>query len=425
MIQFDAGNIWSEDNNQEKGDRAIAWLISKRKELWFIDVDSIVDTSEIEKYVQEVWSDFESVVVFGMGGSALGTKALLEAAHGKYYNEQQGKKWKNIYVLDNIDPETISDVESLIDVQKTLFCFISKSGTTVEPLSQYLYFRELVQRNYTKRGDEWESWKKHFCFVIGENCQMREKLESEFSVFFIPENTGGRFSVFTAVWLLPLALSWVNIHDYILWIQESREEFLSPNLEKNIPLKLALLQSNLYKNKSIDSSVIFSYSSRLFQFGEWYKQLLAESIGKDGHGITPISSIWASDQHSELQLYQDGPSNKLFTFISVEQTGVDRVPDSDFPGLSFKSLLDIYQYGTETSLKQESYPVCWLILPDLSERTLWKLLYLYMFQIAYLGELIWINAFDQPWVEKSKNFAREKMKEDYGDIDLFKKAFYE
>ncbi len=416
MLQFSLWNIHQEDPSDKRREEIINGLLSKRKDLWFIDVDTLVDTESIKNFVSKVGWDFDNIVVFGMWWSALGAKALIEATHGKYYNEVKNKKWKNIYVLDNIDSHTIDDVEKLIDIERTLFCFISKSGTTIEPISQYLYFRNLCQ----KKCDD---WKKNFCFVVWENCSMRADLEKEFPVFLIPETTWWRFSVFTPVGLLPLAFSGVDINEYLTGISESREDFLSEDLTKNIPFQLALMQSNLYNKQGIDCSVLFSYSSRLFQFGEWYKQLLAESIGKDGQGITPISSIWASDQHSELQLYQDGPKNKLFTFIDVENPGVSPVPDQSYPDLSFNNLLDIYQFGTESSLKNEDHPVCKLTLLDLSEKTLGSLLYMYMFQIAYLWELMWINAFDQPWVEKSKSFARQKTKQDFGDIDLFQKAF--
>ena len=417
MITFAPENIQVWEISQDMISQIVSSLKSKRPELGFIDVDTLTDTQKIKDFVRSVEWNFENIVIFWMWGSALWAKALIEAAHGKYYNEQKNKKWKNIYILDNIDPHTLSDVENIIDIEKTLFCFISKSGTTIEPISQYLYFRNKIQEH---TGD----WKKHFCFVVGENCPMRQDLGKDFPVFLIPESTGGRFSVFTSVWLLPLAFSGVNIDEYLAGVFESREDFLSEDISKNIALQTAFVQTKLYK-QGVDCSVLFSYSSRLFQFGEWYKQLLAESIWKDWKGITPISSIGASDQHSELQLYQDGPKNKCFTFISVEDAGTNPIPHPDYTELSFKKLLDIYQYGTEASLKNEDHPVYKLSLLDLSEKTLWKLMYFYMFQTAYLGELFGINAFDQPGVEKSKNFARDKMKQDFGDVDLFQKAFYE
>lgn len=417
MLNFLSWNTELLSNSWDLSNSAIQSLLQKREKLWFIDVERHVDIQKIQSFVKDSQDDFDNVVVFGMGWSALGLKAILEAAHGKYYNEQWNKTWKNIYILDNIDSETITDVESCINIERTLFCFISKSGTTVEPLSQYLYFRERVQENVSE-------WQKHFCFIVWENCTMRKKLEEDFPVFLIPENIWGRFSVFTAVGLLPVAFSGVDIGEYVDWIVEVRGDFLSEDIEKNIPLKSALIISELYKNKMIDSSVLFFYSSRLFQVWEWYKQLLAESIWKDGKGITPISSVGASDQHSELQLYQDGPQNKIFTFISLKNSWNSPMVEHE-KNIRFQGILDIYQYGTEESLKQEWHPVMWMELPDLFEKTLWKLLYMYMFQIAYLWELLDINAFDQPGVEKSKNFAREKMKQEYWEVDLFHKAFYE
>lgn len=149
---------------------------------------------------------------------------------------------------------------------------------------------------------------------------------------------------------------------------------------------------------------------------------MGESIGKDGQGITLSSALGVTDQHSQLQLFQDGPKDKFFITASITHI------EKDFPifqDISFQKVFNIEQYGTQTSLKNEGVPLCSLLVERLDEEHIAELLYLLMFQIAYLWELFEINAFDQPGVEKSKNITRKKLQEEFWDIDLFSKAFYE
>lgn len=417
MIQFCSGNTKPVDVSTQQTQEIISRLQEKTQDLGFIDIDTTIDTDEIQAFVSDSWNDFDSIVILWIGWSALWTKALIESLYGKYYNEDTTKKGKNIYVLDNIDPDTFHDVEKIIDISRTLFVFISKSWGTIETLSEYLYFRE-------KSKAVSSNWKKHFCFIVGKNCSMKDELEKDFSVFCIPENIWGRFSVFTAVGLLPLAFSGVDISLFLHGISDIKTSCFSSVIDENISLQLALIQYEAYRSgKNI--TVFFPYSSRLFQVGEWYKQLMWESIGKQGEWITLTSSLWVTDQHSQLQLYQDGPQDKLFLTVGIQDSSNDIVIDKSLEGLSFKKLLDIEKYGTETSLRNEWIPICELQISKLDPESIAKLLYICMFQIAYLWELFWINAFNQPGVEKSKIITKKKLQEELGDIDVFNTAFYE
>lgn len=413
MIKLKLWNTSHKSISPEKVQNLVKLLNKKRDSLGFIDVDMNTQVDAIQEYVHCVWNDFESIVVLWIWGSALGTKALLESLYGKYYNEIRNKQGKNIYVLDNVDSYSIADLEDIIDISKTLFIFISKSGSTIETLSEYLYFQKVC---------EWVNpdWKKQFCFVIGENCSMKENLKKDFQCFYIPENIWGRFSVFTAVGLLPIAFSGVDIHLILKGVSKNKQRFLSENLEENTALKLALLQHYYYYNKQKNICVFFPYSSRLFQVWEWYKQLMGESIWKNGKWITLTSALGATDQHSQLQLFQDGPQDKFFVTVYIRESEYDFNIHNE---LSFTKLIDIERYGTETSLKHEWHPLCSLSLKKLNEKHIAELLYLFMFQIAYLGELFDIDAFDQPGVEKSKIITRKKLISEFWDIDLFSEAF--
>ncbi len=416
MIYFHSWNTHFWDISSKKIQTLIRSFQDKRKDLGFIDVNDKLDIENIKRYVDNTWKDFDTIIILGIGWSALGTKALLESIHGKYYNENKQKTGKNIYVLDNIDPETFSDIEAIIDIDRSLFIFVSKSGWTIETLSEYLYFREQVQKNT-------QDWQKHFCFIVWENCTMKEKLEKDFQVFYIPENIWGRFSVFTAVGLLPIAFSGTNITLFFEEISKIKENMLSDNLEDNVALSLALTQYYYY-NKWKNITVFFPYSSRMFQVGEWYKQLIAESIGKQWEGITLTSSLGVTDQHSQLQLYQDGPKDKFFITLGIEEAQEKNIAKT-FPNFGFKKLLDIEKYGTETSLQNQWHPLCNLSMTKLDEKNLAQLLYIFMLQVAFLGELFKINAFHQPGVEKSKIITKQKLTEKFGDLDIFVKAFYE
>ncbi len=415
-MKFFNGNTSYWYVSQEKIDSVIKSLWNKRDNLGFIDIDTNIDLDAIHQYVKNTKDDFDNIVVLWIWWSALWTKALLESLYGKYYNEIKDKAGKNIYVLDNIDPDSFIDIEKIIDIKKTLFIFISKSGGTIETLSEYLYFREQVQENIS-------DWKKHFCFIVWEKCSMKDELEKDFQVFYIPENIGGRFSVFTPVWLLPLCFAGADISKFISAISENKSRYVSNDIDENIALKLALTQYYYY-NSGKNITVFFPYTSRLFQTGEWCKQLLWESIWKDGKWITLTSSLGVTDQHSQLQLFQDGPQDKLFITLWIEKYQ-DVWIDTSISKFSFWKLLKIEKYGTTTSLQNEGIPVCDIELSDLDETAIADLLYMFMFQTAYLGELFKINAFDQPGVEKSKIITREKLQEEFPDIDIFNKAFYD
>jgi glucose-6-phosphate isomerase len=391
-------------------------LLSKRQDLGFIDADETVDIQEIQDYILTIAQDFHTLVVLWIGGSALGTKAILEALKGKYYNETPGNTRK-VYVLDNIDTHSFSDILPLLDIKKTLFCVISKSGNTIETLSEYIFFREKVQRVTL-------DWKKHFSFILWETYSLKSQFERDFKVFSLAWNIWGRFSVFTPVGLVPLAFAGINIWSLMNALRENKQRFLLDDPIQNTALQLALLQYHFYTQEHRNITVFFPYSSRMFQVGEWYKQLMGESIGKDGEWITLTSSLWVTDQHSQLQLYQDGPQDKFFLFLDIDTCEQDYMIDSRSE-LTFGKLLKIEKYGTYESLKREKIPLATLTLDTLSENSIAELLFMFEFQIAYLGELFEINAFNQPGVEKSKIITKQKLTVDFPNLDIAHKAFYE
>lgn len=390
----------------------VTLLLQKRKNLGFIDVDETVDAREIHDYISKISNQFDTMVVLWIGGSALGTRALFEALKGKYHNQK--KAVKKLYILDNIDPESIRDLEEQLELSKTLFCIISKSGTTVEIHALTTYFMNIMKFHTV-------SWKEHFCYVLWENYAQKWEIKKHFQTFSLADNIGGRFSVFTPVWLLPLAFAGVDIYALLTGVKHAKQRFLSEDVEQNTSLRLALLQHYFYEKEGKNICVLFPYSTRLKEIGAWYTQLLSESIGKDGIGITPVTAIWVTDQHSELQLFQDGPKDKFFMSLEIQQHKKNPIIHGE-NNFGFQELLDIERYGTLTSLQNDNVPLATLQIDDISESSLAELLYMFEFQIAYLGELFWINAFDQPGVEKSKILIKQKLKNDFPYLDLAAKS---
>ncbi len=369
--------------------------IHDRKQGFYRVIDDSSALENIKKYAASVSGKFKSVVVLGIGGSALGALTLRDALCSS-------KNPVRMHVLDNIDPSFIQEVEDAVDYETTLFIVISKSGGTVETLSQYRYFKS--------KGA------KHFVFVtdpiVGELRKIAnaEKIQT----FPVPPDVGGRFSVLTAVGLLPAALLGINIDELLKGAREMRDYFLKPDFEKNMPFQLAAMQYLLWqKGKSMN--VMMPYSQRLFRFSDWFRQLLAESTGKEkkqGHktlnvGITPINALGVTDQHSQLQLYSDGPNDKFFIFLKLKNPG----PRLQIPGsVTFTELMHAEMAGTVEALTQCNRPNIVIDVDDIDAKTLGALFMLFQGATAFLGEFFGVDAFNQPGVELSKKLAREALK---------------
>lgn len=348
------------------------------------------DVSEILDFAKSVEGKYEDIVVLGIGGSALGTICLRQSLTHLHEAVE-------LHVLDNIDPDYIAEIDDILDYSKTLFIVISKSGGTPETLSQYFYFREKCD---------------NFVFITGPTGLLRETGEKEgIKMFDVPENVGGRFSVLTVVGLLPAALIGIDIRALLDGAKEMRDKFLSVNLEENLPFQIAQMQF-LHSGKGRNMTVMMPYSQRLIRFSDWYAQLLAESIGKSREvGLTPVSALGVTDQHSQSQLYMDGPDDKFFILIKVENLGPKVLIPGDevdyLKGVSFNKLMHTEQKGTTDALTHNKKPNITVNVPEVNEYNLGALFMLFEGATAFLGEFYGINAFDQPGVELSKKFTKK------------------
>lgn len=376
--------------------------------------DEALATS-IKNFAASVKDKFHHIVVLGIGGSALGALCLRQALTPLYGSTPK------LFVLDNIDPAVLKSADAELDYSKTLFLVITKSGNTPETLSQYFYFRKKMEEKGLPPSE-------HFVFVTDpETGFLRECATAEPAIHTlpVPPNVGGRFSVLTAVGLLPAALIGIDVDGLLRGARSMRDRFLSVNFKENLSFQLAAAQFlTLQKGKS--QHVLFPYAQHLLRFGDWYCQLVAESLGKalnergeEVHtGITPLTAVGVTDQHSRLQLYQEGPNDKLFLFVEVDELAPSieiQVPPeaqshpavSYLNGVTFDRFLHSALEGTRRSLTEHHRPNLTIHADTISAETIGELFVLFQGAVAFLGEFLGINAYNQPGVEQSKIITRQ------------------
>ena len=372
--------------------------------------------ADIIAYCDEVRDKFDDFIVLGVGGSALGAKAIFNTLCSATYNMQDRDKRKGprFYVLDNIDPIEIKEIVETINIEKTLINVVSKSGTTTESMSQFLAFWDLL---VDALGEE--KAKQNVVFTTDKENGLLSKLEKErgFKAFYIPAGVGGRFSVLSPVGLLPACMIGVDIKELLQGAREA-QDMCERSIEDNVAYKKAILEYELNKI-GINMIVTMPYSSKLKEYSYWYAQLLAESIGKEQNrngekircGLTPVSALGATDQHSQLQLYMEGPLDKLLVCVRVKEFNEKYGVQSDALGLQdlehlknfeFGKLINMERKSTLCGLEHGGIPYMEIVVPDISARTLGALFMLNMYEIAYLGELYNVDAYNQPGVEYGK-----------------------
>lgn len=350
------------------------------------DRDKIVPS--IKKFVRKRKGSWDRVLCLGMGGSALGIVTLQKA----FFPFDDRLK-----VLDNLDSNTLQHELRILKPERTLVLVISKSGTTLETMTQFAILKEKFSKKQVQQN---------FIIITDPKAGELRKIatQDELTSFPIPPDVGGRFSVLSAVGLLPFALLGGNIDELLKGAAAMKKRCLEKSA-KNPALQLATITHQ--QQKPIVTMLI--YDDQLSSLGFWYQQLLAESIGKSKKvGLTPVPLRGASDQHSVLQLLQDGPNDKLNLFLEVINPHVDiRVPGTK---LKVHNILRAELNATEQALREDGRPTIILQIPELSERNLGELFMLFQMQIAILGELYGVDAFNQPGVEKSKKIVKELLK---------------
>lgn len=381
---------------------------------------------ECYEYAQKRMGKYDNFVVLGIGGSALGNIALLTALQHPYYNlltKRERNNLPKIFILDNIDPDQIGAFLDIIDIKKTLFNVISKSGETAETMSQFLIFYDLLKK---KIGN---NVKNNLVITTDEKKGfLRKIIEKEnYDSFIVPDGVGGRFSILTPVGLLSSAFAGINLINLLNGAKSIIEMFFSKNFLKNPIILNSVFHYHFYKYLHKDISVMMSYSYRLKDFTDWYRQLWAESLGKKFNikgkqiytGQTPIKALGVTDQHSQVQLYTEGPNNKIFTILQVQKWNKTiKIPKlfNDIEGLSYlggstlNNLMMFERIGTEYALAKASRPTCKIIFPEINPYTIGQFIMFYELQTVFTGKLLQINPFDQPGVEAGKKATYSLMK---------------
>ena len=373
----------------------------------------------INKVAKRVQAKCDAFVVLAIGGSALGPIAVFTALKHLYYNElpQKTRKYPRFYVLDNVDPDKMNALFDIIDVDNTIFNVITKSGATSETMSQYLIVMDMLTAKLGRKARE------HIIATTSESKGNLIKLAHDegFETFYIPDGVGGRFSELSPVGLLPAAVVGIDIAELLAGAKEMDERCKSDDIAQNPALAMSLLQY-IEMNNGKNIGVMMPYSDRLKYIADWYAQLWAESLGKevsrDGKtvnaGQTPVKALGVTDQHSQVQLYNEGPFDKVITFLEVEHFASDitipentsSIRDLDFlSGHTMAELINTELYATRYNLTRRGRANYTITMDAVNERNIGALLYMFQLQTAYAGEMFNVDAYNQPGVEGGKNAA--------------------
>ncbi len=408
------------DEARSRLTQVFATLAAQRAEgtLGFMDLPfDDVTVEEVLKTAADLEGRFENMVILGIGGSALGATAIARSLshplHNMLDSDTRGGR-PRIFILDNIDPDMVFAVADYINIDKTLFNVVTKSGGTVETMAQLAIFQErltaalgadasdnVVATTTTGKGDLW---------AMAQDFGWR--------TLSIPENVGGRFSVLSSVGLFPAAMLGFDVQGLLGGAALMDRTCRSKDFEQSPSLAYAMLQYCLFRSGA-PISILMPYANALYDVADWYRQLWAESLGKKYNfagevvhtGPTPVKALGTTDQHSQVQLYVEGPYDKSITFIEVAEfktTAAIPVALAEYPstasvaGRSLNELIAAEKKGTEVALTEAGCPNGTLIMPAINELTLGQLFYFFEMATAFSGALYGVNAFDQPGVEAGK-----------------------
>jgi len=437
LFEMDFNNVMSETLGSKNGltledinelrpkiDKAHKDLMHRRasQELPFYDLPfQTQELKTVKQMAEGIRKRAENFVVLGIGGSSLGTRALFRALSPLNHNliESAQRRFPRLFVADNVDPESMSTLLKHIDPRRTVFNVISKSGTTTETMSQFMVVIDRLRRSLGK-----SALKDHLVLTTDpEKGFLREFAdENGFRSLEVPPGVGGRFSVFTPVGLLPLAVIGVNITELLKGAAAASEVCTLGAMWRNPSYLFAAVTFALRQKKGRSILIMMPYADALSEVADWFNQLWAESLGKrlstDGRevmaGQTPVRALGATDQHSQLQLYMEGPQDKVVVFIGVKAYRLDmRIPSifEDVEGLAYlgghtlSELIQTEQAATARALAEAGRPSMTLTLPRVTPASMGYLLYLLEVATVVSGYLYQIDPLGQPGVERGKQFV--------------------
>jgi glucose-6-phosphate isomerase len=393
--------------------------------------EDMVDS--VHREVEHFRDRCDVLIVLGIGGSALGNIALQNALNPCTYNlmSDRTRPGPQLFVLDNVDPDQIKSVVELITpkIKKTIVNVVSKSGETAETASQFILFRDLLQQKLGKKYKD-----NILATTDAKGGTLREICNAEgYRTLEVPDGVGGRFSVMSAVGLFSAAMCGIDVDALLAGAADMDKRLKDGDLFKNAAAMIAAVNFIL-NEKGKTMSVMMPYSTSLYSVADWFRQLWAESLGKrDGlkkknvfAGQTPIKALGTTDQHSQVQLYREGPNDKVITFLEVERfsqkltipSSMKGIPALDYlAGANFQTLINSEKLGTEYALLESQRPTMTVLYPQISPQSVGQFLYLYEVAVSYMGGLMDINTYDQPAVQLGKDATYALMgKSGYADL---------
>jgi len=389
--------------NSDKEDQFLGWL----------NLPSQYDKKEFEKIkkcAKKIRKDSNILLVIGIGGSYLGARAVIESLTPTFYNmlpDEQRKSPQILYVGNNLSGNYLSDLLDVIGDRDLSINVISKSGTTTEPAIAFRFFREFMENKYGIK----EARKRIYVTTDKEKGALKTLADKEgYETFVIPNNIGGRYSVLTAVGLLPIATAGINIDKLMEGARFAQGKYSDQNLKYNDCYKYAVLRNILYKqDKNIE--LLVSYEPKLHYIIEWWKQLFGESEGKENKGIYPSGAEFTTDLHSLGQYIQEGRRNLFETVINIEKQEANmkiNLDEDNLDELNYlkgKTIDYVNSKAMEGVLKahvEGGVPNIVLNLEKIDEETIGHLIYFFELACGVSGKLLGVNPFDQPGVEKYK-----------------------
>jgi glucose-6-phosphate isomerase len=387
---------------------ALHWLKGQRDTLELLSIPSRKEDLRQAAKLASGITGMKTVAVLGIGGSSLGGQALTAL---------RKKTIPFVEFHDNPDPFSWDEALKRFDLKKTHFIAISKSGGTAETLMQVLTAAEALAKSGVK------SIKKHFTIITEPKKSALADFADEIGALRLPhpEGVGGRYSVLTVVGVLPALLMGIDVKKLRAGAQGVLDATLSANDAANCPPAAgASLHQALAMEGKLATTILWPYADKLQVFGGWWRQLWAESLGKDGKGSTPVSVLGPVDQHSQLQLFRDGPGNALFTLVSVETKGKGQVVPKarakklglDYlAGKKLGDLVDAEARATAQTLAKNGRPVRQIHFGRLTEFEMGALMMHFMLETILMGRLMGVDPFNQPGVEEGKVLARQFLKE--------------
>ena len=386
---------------------------TKNKEFFcgWINLPSKYKNSEeynrVKKAADKIKSDSDILLVIGIGGSYLGARAVIESLHSSMYLADESKP-KIVFVGNNLSANYINDVINMIEGKDFSINVISKSGTTTEPAIAFRIFREIIEGKY---GIE-EARKRIYVTTDSKKGALKTLADSEgYESFVIPDDVGGRFSVLTPVGLLPIAASGINIDELMDGAIVAEDKYSDKLLEYNECYQYAVVRNLNYDNgKSIE--ILESYEPKMHYFIEWWKQLFGESEGKDNKGLFPTGAEFTTDLHSLGQYIQEGRRLMFETVLNFENSETDIIINSDEDNLdnlnylAGRKLSYVNHKAMEGTIKAHvdgGVPNILINIKELNAKNIGELIYFFEKACAMSAELLEVNPFNQPGVEKYKN----------------------